>query len=225
MGARFRPKALVAWSTGKDSAFALWEIRNRDEFDVVGIITTVTSVYDRVSMHGVRASLLDLQVAALGLPCRKVLIPAPCPNEVYEREMGRAMDDARERGVTHVIFGDIFLEDVRRYREERLAQVGCTGVFPLWGRNSHDLARAMLASGIRATITCVDPRHLNRSLAGRAFDASFVAGLPDGVDPCGENGEFHTCVTSGPMFRAPIAVERGEVVERDGFVFADLIPV
>jgi uncharacterized protein (TIGR00290 family) len=219
-----RPKAVVSWSTGKDSAFALHEVRRRGDVEVVGLVTTLTSSFGRVSMHGVRESLLDRQVEELGLPCAKVMIPSPCPNEIYEREMGRVLSDARERGVTHVVFGDLFLRDIRAYREARLADVSMQGVFPLWLRDTAALAREMLTAGFRATITCVDPKRLAPAFAGRTFDAAFLQDLPPGVDPCGENGEFHTCVTAGPVFRRPIAVRPGEVVERDEFVFADLLP-
>ncbi len=215
------PRAVVSWSSGKDSAFALHEARRAGDFELVGLLTTVTAAFGRVSMHGVREALLDRQLEALGLPGRKIFIPSPCPNEVYEREMAQALASAKADGVTHVIFGDLFLEDLRAYREERLASIGMQAVFPLWRRDTRALAGEMLASGVRAVLTCIDPRKLERSFAGRAFDEALLRDLPPGVDPCGENGEFHTFVTAGPMFSRAIAVERGEVVERDGFVFAD----
>ena len=214
-------KAIVSWSTGKDSAFALHLARR--ELDVVGLVTTVTTAYGRVSMHGVREGLLARQVAATGLPCRTIGIPSPCSNDDYERELVTSLAQARDQGVTRVVFGDLFLADVRAYREALLARVGMTGVFPLWQRDTHELARDMLAAGVRAILTCVDPRQLATSFAGRSYDAALLAELPAGVDPCGERGEFHTFVTDGPMLRAPIAVQRGEVVVRDGFAFADLI--
>ena len=220
-----RPKAFVSWSSGKDSAFALWEARRTGLFDIVGVLTTVNEVFSRVAMHGVRDSLLDRQVAALGLPCLKVNIPSPCPNEVYEARMAKATARMKADGVTHMIFGDLFLEDIRAYREERLAQAGMTGVYPLWGRDTAGLANDMIASGLVAHLTCIDRRRLDRSFAGRRFDQALLNDLPDGVDPCGENGEFHTVVSAGPMFDAPIKVTAGEVVERDGFVFADVMPV
>jgi uncharacterized protein (TIGR00290 family) len=182
----------------------------------------VTAAFDRVSMHGVRRTLLERQAAATGLPSIQIEIPSPCPNEVYEAAMTRALASARADGVTHVVFGDLFLADLRAWREERLAQVGMTGVFPLWLRDTAALAKQMIADGMRAIVTCVDPRKLDRSFAGRTWDASFLADLPPEVDPCGENGEFHTFVSAGPMFAAPLPVTPGEVVERDGFVFADL---
>ena len=175
-------------------------------------------------MHGVRELLLDRQAAAMGLPLTKIGIPTPCPDEVYEAAMAEAMRQAAEDGVRHVIFGDIFLEGIRAYREQRLATLGMTGVFPLWGRDTSELAGEVLAAGIEAWVTCVDPNQLAPGFAGRRYDRAFVDALPDGVDPCGENGEFHTVVTAAPYFRDRIDVRPGEVVERDGFVFADFIP-
>ena len=219
-----RPKALVSWSTGKDAAYALHVARLLGELEVVGILTTVTSTFGRVSMHGTREALLDLQAAALGLPCWKAYIPAPCPNEVYAREMRIALDRAKRQYITHIVFGDLALQDVRSYREARLAEVGMLPVFPLWQRDTAALAAEMIAVGLRATITCVDPRKLDRSFAGRSFDDAFLADLPWAVDACGENGEFHSCIWAGPMFAQPIVVTAQEVVERDGFVFADVVP-
>jgi uncharacterized protein (TIGR00290 family) len=218
------PKALVSWSTGKDSAFSLYEVQRTGQVEVVGLLTTVTSSFGRVSMHAVRESLLDRQVEAVGLPCWKISVPWPCPNEVYERTMNRALADARAQGVTHVVFGDVYLRDIRAYREARLAEVGMHGVFPLWLRDTSALAREMLGAGFRAVITCVDPKRLAAEFAGRAFDEALLRELPPNVDPCGENGEFHTFVWTGPIFGKPVGVRRGEVVERDGFVFADFLP-
>jgi uncharacterized protein (TIGR00290 family) len=223
-GAMSLPKALVAWSSGKDSAWALHEVLRAGEVEVVGLLTTVTHEFARVSMHAVREALLDRQAEALGLPCHKVRIPWPCPNERYESEMARALAEARAAGVTCVVFGDLFLTDVRAYREAKMAGTGIEPLFPLWGRDTTLLARDMLAAGIEATLTCIDPRRLDRSFAGRTFDEALLAALPAGVDPCGENGEFHTFVSAGPMFRAPLEVVVGEVVEREGFVFADVLP-
>jgi uncharacterized protein (TIGR00290 family) len=219
-----RRKALVAWSSGKDSAFALHEARRRrgDELEIVGLLTTLTEDYGRVSMHGVREELLDLQAGALGLPCRKVRIPAGCVNAEYERAMGAAVAAARAEGIERIVFGDLFLEDVRAYRERMLAGSGIEPVFPLWGRPTPALAAEMVSSGLEARIVCVDPRRLAPSFAGRSFDAAFLAELPEGVDPCGENGEFHTCVIGGPMFERPVRAVPGETVSRDGFVFSDL---
>ena len=191
---------------------------------VAGLLTTVNEVFDRVAMHAVRRSLLEAQAAAIGLPLYPVDIPSPCSNAEYDARMGRAVRRFVEDGFTHVAFGDLFLEDVRRYREERLTGTGLTPLFPLWqAQPTSALAREMIASGLRANLTCVDPRKLPASFAGRAFDASLLADLPAGTDPCGEHGEFHTFVSDGPMFRRPLAVRVGEVVERDGFVFADVV--
>lgn len=217
-------KAFVSWSSGKDSAFALHEARRSGMAEIVGVLTTLNEAYDRVAMHGVRNSLLDRQIAALGLPCLKVPLPDPCPMAAYEARMADACAAMKARGVDHVVFGDLFLEDVRTYREAQLARAGMTGLFPLWQRETRVLAEAMIADGLVAYVACLDPKHLDRRFAGRRFDRSFLADLPTTVDPCGERGEFHTAVTAGPMFRAPITVAIGDVVERDGFVFTDIIP-
>lgn len=217
------PKAVISWSSGKDSAFALHEARARGLAEVVGAITTVSEAYDRVAMHGVRSSLLDRQMVALALPSHRVMLPSPCSNEIYEARFGEACELLKSQGVRHIVFGDLYLEDVRAYRERQLAALGMSGIFPLWRRDTAELARAMLASGLVAHLTCVDPKRLDRSFAGRRFDGRLLDDLPRNVDPCGENGEFHTVVSAGPMFAAPIAVRVGEVVERDGFVFADVI--
>jgi uncharacterized protein (TIGR00290 family) len=219
-----RPKAMIAWSSGKDSAWALHVARRADEFDIVGALTTVTDAFARVSMHGVREELLRAQLDAAGLPASVVRIPYPCPNEVYEREMATAIDAAKLRGVTHMIFGDLYLEDVRAYRERQLAGTGMTPVFPLWLRPTADLAREMIAAGVEAYLTVVDLKKLPVGFAGRRFDEVLVDALPASADPCGENGEFHTFVAAGPMLARRIAVTVGETVERDGFAFADLVP-
>jgi uncharacterized protein (TIGR00290 family) len=218
-----RPKAWLAWSSGKDSAWSLHTVRQSGEADVVALLTTVNRTHQRVAMHAVRESLLEMQAAEAGLPLIKVPIPSPCSNEIYEQAMSEAMSRARSEGVHHIVFGDLFLEDIRAYREKQLASCGMKPIFPLWGVDTRPLAEEMLAGGIKAHLTCVDPRKLDRSFAGRSFDADLLRTLPPGVDPCGENGEFHTCVSAGPMFRRPIVVEAGEIVERDGFVFADLL--
>jgi uncharacterized protein (TIGR00290 family) len=220
---RKRPKAWLAWSTGKDSAWSLHVTRERRELDVVALLTTVNRTHNRVAMHAVRESLLEAQAAAAGLPLVVVSIPSPCPNEEYERAMAAAMNRAQSEGVTHIIFGDLFLEDVRRYREENLAKCGITPVFPMWGIPTRQLSREMIAGGLRSYLTCIDPRKLDKSFAGREWNAALLADLPLSVDPCGENGEFHTFACDGPMFQAPIPVQCGEIVERDGFVFADLL--
>jgi uncharacterized protein (TIGR00290 family) len=218
-----RPKAWVSWSSGKDSAWALHVVQKSGAFDVAALLTTVNRTHERVAMHAVRQSLLEAQAAAAGLPLVAVPIPSPCSNEEYERAMAEAMDRALAEGVTHMIFGDLFLEDVRRYREEKLAPCGIAPVFPLWGIPTRQLAEEMIAGGLRSYLTCVDPRKLDKSFAGREWNSQLLAELPATVDPCGECGEFHTFACAGPMFRAPISVRAGEVVERDGFVFADLV--
>ena len=219
-----RPKALIAWSSGKDSAWALHEVRRAADYDVVGALTTVTETFARVSMHGVREALLEAQLDAAGLAPVRVPIPFPCPNDVYEARMATTLAAARTGGVTHIIFGDLFLADVRAYREQKLAGSGITPVFPLWQRPTDALARTMITSGVEAHLVCVDPRQLAKSFAGRKFDAALLAGLPHGVDPCGEKGEFHSCVVAGPMLSRRIPVTIGETVEREGFAFADLVP-
>ncbi len=219
-----RPRALLAWSSGKDSAWALHELRRGGQVEVAGLLTTLTDPFARVSMHAVREELLDRQAAALGLACRKVRIPWPCPNDRYQQEMARALAEARAEGIAHAVFGDLFLQDVRAYREAQLAGTGIAPLFPLWGRDTARLAREMIGGGLRAVLTCVDPRRVSPALAGRAFDAALLADLPPGVDPCGENGEFHSFAWGGPMFASPLAIAPGEIVEREGFVFADLLP-
>ena len=219
-----KPKAWLSWSSGKDSAWSLHVMRERGDLEITALLTTINRTHNRVAVHAVREALLDAQAAAAGLPLVKVPIPSPCPNDTYERAMSAAMDQARAEGVTHMIFGDLFLEDIRKYREENLAKCGIAPVFPLWGRDTRILAQEMLAAGLRAVLTCVDPKKLDASFAGRVFDEQLLADLPASVDPCGENGEFHTFACAGPMFASPISVEAGKVVERDGFVFADLLP-
>jgi uncharacterized protein (TIGR00290 family) len=221
---RSRPKALISWSSGKDSAFALHEVRRSGDFEIVGALTTVSETFGRVSIHGVRQEILLAQLDAAGLAPRLVAIPYPCPNEIYEARMGEAVADAVKDGVTHIIFGDLFLADIRAYREARLAGTGVAPVFPLWLRPTLPLAEAMIASGVQAYISTVDLKRLPAQFAGRKFDARFLADLPDGIDPCGENGEFHTCVFAGPMFARALAVKTGERVERDGFAYCDLVP-
>jgi uncharacterized protein (TIGR00290 family) len=218
-----RSKIWLSWSSGKDSAWALHALRASPHYEVTALLTTINTEAARVAMHAVREELLDAQAEALGLPLVKVPIPAKCTNIVYEQAMGIAMAQAREAGVFQVAFGDLFLEDLRRWREEKLGAVGMTALFPIWNRDTRTLASEMVASGLRAHLTCVDPRYLDRSFAGRVFDAQLLADLPPAVDPCGENGEFHSFAFAGPMFSSPIRVTPGEIVERDGFVFADLL--
>ena len=215
-------KILVSWSSGKDSAWMLHVLHRELPGAPAALLTTVAEAYDRVAMHGVRTSVLGAQAQAADLPLYTVDIPSPCSNEIYEDRMGAAVQRALAEGFTHVAFGDLFLEDVRRYREERLAGTGLQPLFPLWGKPTAALAQEMVVAGLEARLTCVDPRMLPADMAGRRFDRELLAELPAGVDPCGERGEFHTCVLAGPMFSRRIDVDVGACVERDGFVFADL---
>jgi uncharacterized protein (TIGR00290 family) len=212
----------LSWSGGKDSALALWVLSREHGVVPRALITTVTDAYERISMHGVRRSLLALQVSAVGVPLVEVEIPAACTNEVYERRMEQMLASDPMHGVEAVAFGDLFLEDVRSYREDRLATAGKRACFPLWHRDTASLAREFIAAGFEAIIVCVDPTKLDRSFAGRRFDERLLHDLPTGVDPCGENGEFHTFVHAGPILSAPLTIQIGETVERDGFVFTDL---
>src|SRR3954469_5034394 len=212
-----RAKALISWSSGKDSAFALQEVRRAGEFEVVGALTTVTETFERVSIHGVRQEILLEQLDAAGLPARIVPIPYPCPNEIYEARMGQAVACAVQEGITHIVFGDLFLRDIRAYREQKLAGTGITPVFPLWDRPTSALAQAMIESGLEAYLASVDLKKLPAEFAGRKFDAQLLADLPAGVDPCGENGEFHTCVVASPIFSRRLTVTPGERVQRDGY--------
>ena len=216
-------KILVSWSSGKDSAWMLHVLRTAHPDAVRGLLTTTNEAFDRVAMHGVRRDVLEAQARAAELPLSLVPLPWPCSNEEYEQRMRVAVDQAVADGVTHVAFGDLFLEDVRRYREERLAGTGLTPLFPLWKTSTTAaLARQMVEAGLSARLSTVDPRVLDTSFAGRTFDARLLDELPASVDPCGERGEFHTCVTAGPMFAHPLGVEVGETVVRDGFAFADI---
>jgi uncharacterized protein (TIGR00290 family) len=216
------PRALIAWSSGKDSAWALRETRAAGDFEIVGALTTVTDTFHRVSMHGVREELLQLDAA--GLRSVIIHIPYPCPNDIYERKMAEANAAARASGVTHMIFGDLYLEDVRAYRECQLSGTGIVPVFPLWGRLTRALAGEMIGAGTEAHICTVDLKKLPASFAGRRFDRVLLEALPESIDPCGENGEFHSFVSAGPMLSRRIAVKTGEAVERDGFAYMDLLP-
>lgn len=218
-----KPKALISWSSGKDSAFALVEMRRAGDFDVVGALTTVTEAFDRVSIHGVRQDILRAQCEAAGLPQIVVPIPYPCPNEIYEARMGEAIARAVAAGISHVIFGDLFLQEIRAYREQKLAGSGITPVFPLWNRPTLTLAHAMIEAGLEAYLATVDLSKLPADFAGRRFDLQLLADLPSGIDPCGENGEFHTCVVAGPMFKHRLPVVAAERVARDGYAYCDLV--
>lgn len=218
-----KPKAFVSWSSGKDCAFSLWEAQRTSDLDIRGLLTTTNESVGRVAMHGTRNELMRRQAEAVGLPVLEVGLPWPCSNEDYASRMIAACETMKAQGVSHVIYGDLFLEDIRAYRDEKMAQAGLTAVYPLWKRDTRQLARDMIASGLKTVVVCIDPKKLDASLAGRWFDEAFLNDLPDGIDPCGENGEFHTCVVDGPMFSKPIDVEVGETVERDGFVYADVM--
>jgi uncharacterized protein (TIGR00290 family) len=215
-------KTVLSWSSGKDSAWSLHVLRQNPEVEVVGLLTTVNAAFNRVAMHGVRSEILQAQAAAAGLPLHVVELPWPCPNEEYEKRMSAFVEQAMDKGVEAMAFGDLFLEDIRKYRETKLSSTGLKPIFPLWLRDTTALAHEMIEGGLETWISVVDQSKLNASFAGRRFDESFLAGLPAGIDPCGENGEFHTCVTAGPMFQEPIAITVGETVVRDGFAFADL---
>lgn len=216
-------RLLVSWSTGKDSAWMLHMLGQKGSWQIEGLLTTVNEQAARVAMHAVRMELLEAQAAALGLRLWLVAIPSPCSNPEYERRLGDVVTRAVASGITHVAFGDLFLEDVRRYREDRLAGSGLEPLFPLWSYPTAELARHMIHAGLKARLTCVDPRVLDRSFVGREFDARLLDELPPAVDPCGERGEFHTFAYDGPMFKKPIPIRSGETVERDGFVFGDLL--
>ncbi|PWT83520.1 MAG: ATP-binding protein [Blastocatellia bacterium] len=215
-------KCIVSWSSGKDSAWLVHVLRAGGDFEIAALLTTVNESAGRVAMHAVRIDLLEAQAEALRLPLWQVPIPSPCTNEVYEQRMAGAVRRAVAEGFTHIAFGDLFLQDIRRYREDRLAGTGLTPIFPIFGIETTKLAQQMVNMGLRARLTCVDPRVLGAPFAGREFDATLLADLPASVDPCGERGEFHTFAYGGPMFAHTIAIESGAVIERDGFVFADL---
>ena len=220
-----RPRALLSWSSGKDSAWALHVLRQRGEVEVVGLVTTLNEAFGRVAMHGVRVELVQAQADAAGLPLWTVPLPWPCSNDEYETRMRGVIARARAAGIAVFAFGDLFLEEIRAYRERQLAGTGIMPLFPLWGTTDDTpaLAREMIAADLRATLICLDPRHLPTTFAGREFDLGLIEELPPSVDPCGERGEFHTFCHAGPMFDRPISIRTGEVVERDGFVFTDLI--
>ncbi len=215
-------KTILSWSSGKDAAWALHVLRQTPNVEVVGLLVTINSEFDRVTMHGVRRALVEAQARAVRLPLHVVSIPNPCPNDIYEQRMSAFVATATAAGVEAIAFGDLFLEDVRSYRESRLAGTGLKPLFPLWGRDTSALAHEMIASGHSARVVCLDPRKIDRRFAGQSFDASFLRDLPASVDACGENGEFHTFAYAGPMFAEPLPIRVGDVVERDGFVFTDL---
>jgi len=215
---------LMSWSGGKDSARALYEIRQSGEYSVAALLTTVTEDYDRISMHGVRSELLERQAEAIGLPLEKIYIPKNASNQDYETRMQAVLEKHQGAGVNSVAFGDIFLEDLRRYREKNLGKLGMRGIFPIWKKDSAVLARNFIELGFKAVVVCVDSRHLDESFAGRMLDSGFLQRLPASVDPCGENGEFHSFVFDGPIFSKGITFRLGEIVQRDAFWFSDLLP-
>lgn len=214
-------RVLVSWSSGKDCAWALHLLRQQSDIEVIGLLTTINEQFDRVAMHGTRRTVLEAQAEAASLPLWQIPLPWPCSNEIYEQRMSEACQRAISDGVSAIAFGDLFLRDVRAYREAQLKPTGLEPLFPLWEVPTDELARQMISSGLRAKIVCVDSRKLDSAYAGRDFDEQLLHDLPAGIDPCGENGEFHTCVYDGPMFFRPILLETGETVERDGFVYAD----
>jgi uncharacterized protein (TIGR00290 family) len=217
-------RVLVSWSSGKDCAWALHLLRQQPDIEVVGLLTTINSEFNRVAMHGTRNSILEAQAAAAQLPLWAVPLPWRCSNEVYEQRMSEACGRAISERIDAIAFGDLFLRDVRAYREKQLASTGIEPLFPLWDIPTSDLATAMITGGLRAKLVCVDSNQLDPSFAGREFDAALLRELPTGIDPCGERGEFHSCVYDGPMFLHPIALEAGEIVNRDGFIYADFKP-
>lgn len=217
-------KVLLSWSGGKDSAMALYEIQRAQKYEILSLLTTVTEDYNRISMHGVRSTLLQQQAQSLGLPLERIFIPKNASIEEYESKMEITLTKFQQDGVSSVVFGDIFLEDIRKYREEKLSQIGMTGLFPLWKRESADLAQAFIGLGFKAIVTCVDPKVLDKAFIGRLIDERFLAELPVNVDPNGENGEFHSFVFEGPIFKERIPYIIGEVVLRGSFYFCDLLP-
>ncbi len=216
-------RVLLSWSSGKDSAWTLYVLRRDPAIEICGLLTTVNAEFDRVAMHGVRRTVLEAQAAAAQLPLWKVPLPWPCPNEVYEQRMAEICQRATDQGIGAVAFGDLFLEDVRAYRERQLAPTGLEPLFPLWRIPTDALAKKMIAAGLRARISCVDTKQLPAAFAGREFDENLLRDFPPSTDPCGERGEFHTCVYAGPMFTAPLPLANGEIVTRDSFVFADFL--
>jgi uncharacterized protein (TIGR00290 family) len=219
---KFPIQTLVSWSSGKDSAWALHRLAHDERYQIFGLLTTINSAFNRVAMHSTRREVLEAQAAALGLPLWIIPLPWPCSNQEYEAAMQKACDQATASGIGAIAFGDLFLEDIRKYREDSLRNSGLTPLFPIWGADTRRLLPEMIASGLKARIVCVDPNKMPRAFAGRDLDESFLRELPAKVDPCGENGEFHSCVYDGPMFREAVPIEGGEVVERDGFVYADV---
>jgi uncharacterized protein (TIGR00290 family) len=219
-----KERVVIGWSGGKDSALALREIQRGGEYEIAALLTTCTEGFRRISMHGVRCSLLKMQAQELGLPLRKVFIARECSNADYEARIKTALLEFKAAGINKVVFGDLFLEEIRQYRDRLLAEIGMTALYPVWGRNTRDLASEFVADGFRAALVCIDPRKLAPAFAGRMFDETLLRDFPADVDPCGENGEFHTFVFDGPIFRRPIGIRPGPIVLRQNFYFADLLP-
>lgn len=223
-GNTMKKRTLLSWSSGKDSAWALHVLRRQSDIDVVRLFSTVNQKFERVAMHAVRNELLQQQAESVGLPIQVIPIPDPCSNAEYENIMGEFIEQAKEQRIDCIAFGDLYLEDIRKYREEKLGGTGITPIFPLWGKDTEALSKEMLECGLRAIITCIDPRNMPADLAGKEYNASFLEQIPAGVDPCGENGEFHSFAFDGPMFKSAVNILVGETVSRDGFIFTDLIP-
>ena len=218
-----RKKTLLSWSSGKDSAWSLQVLRQQSDTEVVGLVTTVNQLYQRIAIHAVRLELLRRQAEAVGLPLHIIELPSPCANSEYEAAMETFIGAAKQQAIECMAFGDLFLEDIRAYREAKLSGTGITPLLPIWRRPTDELAKEMIAGGLRAIVTCIDPRQLDASFAGREFNEQFLRDLPANIDPCGERGEFHTFAFDGPMFRTPVPIEVGEITEREGFVYADLL--
>lgn len=217
-------KTLLSWSSGKDSAWALHVLRQQTDIDVVGLFSTVNEKFERVAMHAVRNELVQQQAQSAGLPIQLLPIPYPCSNGDYEQVMADFIAQVKQQGIEYIAFGDLYLEDIRQYREEKLTGTGITPLFPLWGKDTKDLSREMVNTGLRAVVTCIDPIAMPETFAGKEYNSSFLQQLPAEVDPCGENGEFHSFAFDGPMFEKPITISVAETVSRDGFIFTDLLP-
>lgn len=217
-----KKRVMMSWSSGKDSAWALYQLLQDPNIEVVGIFTTINKTFERVAMHAVRVELLKMQAKCLNLPLTIIELPFPCSNEQYQKVMGEFVDKVKNDNIDAMAFGDLFLQDIKDYRISNLQGTGIEAIFPIWGKDTKELAIEMIASDVKTVLTCVDPKQLSPNFAGRKFDQSLLSELPKNVDPCGENGEFHSFVYDGPMFNSPIAIEIGETVERDGFVFTDL---
>ncbi len=216
-------KVLLSWSSGKDSAWALYILQQMQEIELVGLFSTYNQEFNRIAMHSTRLELVKMQAKNTGLPIDLIPIPFPCSNEDYERIMGDFIEGVKEKGITHIAFGDLFLEDIRQYRIDKLAGTGIEPIFPIWGIPTHELSSKMLASGLRAQITCIDPKQIPEEFAGLEYNLDYIERLPESVDPCGENGEFHSFAFAGPMFKEPIPIEVGETITRDGFIFTDVM--